>query len=262
MLLAALAVACAKRDSSFDKPPTRTVFTKAAPTVGAKRQESSELSMKVAMNVDGGRSEVAISESVKRTEEIIDVAGDAITKTKVTFDDVKSTQPSALPGKTFVVEARDGGLEIVRIALRDAKANADTDAKTDAREVEKYLRNLGKPDPMLAALPSGGVSPGERVDGVAKVIGDQLRESGDGMTASDVVVTFKETRGEDGVFDVSLKLTKDEGSTKMTITVKGDVWVSTKTSSTTRMDLAGPVTISGATTGSGTMSMKLDAKGL
>jgi hypothetical protein len=48
----------------------------------------------------------------------------------------------------------------------------------------------------------------------------------------------------------------------MTIAVKGDVWVSTKTSSTTRMDLAGPVTISGSTTGAGTMTMKLDAKGL
>ena len=82
------------------------------------------------------------------------------------------------------------------------------------------------------------------------------------MTATDVVVTFKEQRGEDGVFDVALKLAKDEGATKMTIAVKGDVWVSTKTSSTTRMDLAGPVAISGAATGAGTMTMKLDAKGL
>ena len=253
VLLAVLLFACTKPDPALDKPVTRTLFTKAAPAVGAKRQESSELSMKVSMNVDGGRSEISISESVKRTEEIIDVAGDAITKTKVTFDEVKSTQPSALTGKTFVVEAKDGRIDVV--AAKD-------DAKADAKEVEKYLKNLGKPDPMLAALPSGGVAPGEKVDGVAKVISAQLRDSGDGMIASDVVVTFKEKRGEDGVFDVGLKLTKDEGATKMTIAVKGDVWVSTKTSSTTRMDLAGPVTISGAKTGTGTMTMKLDAKAL
>ena len=209
--------------------------------------------MKVTMTVDGGRSEVTISESVKRTEEILAVAGDAITKTKVTFDAVQSTGPSTVAGKTFVVEAKGGRIEVI-----DAKA----DAGADAKEVEKYLKNLGKPDPMLAALPAGGVSPGEKVDGVAKVISDQLRDSGDGMTATDVVVTFKEKRGEDGVFDVALKLTKDEGPTKMTIAVKGDVWVSTKTSSTTRMDLAGPVAISGGTTGTGTMTMKLDAKPL
>lgn len=209
--------------------------------------------MAVAMTVDGGRSDVKISESVKRTEEVLAVAGDAITKTRVTFDDVKSTQPSTLAGKTFVVEAKADRIDVV--AAKD-------DGKADAKEVEKYLKNLGKPDPMLAALPAAGVSPGEKVDGVAKVISDQLRDSGDGMVASDVVVTFKEKRGEDGVFDVALKLTKDEGTTKMTIAVKGDVWVSTKTSSTTRMDLAGPVAISGATTGAGTMTMKLDAKGL
>lgn len=82
---------------------------------------------------------------------------------------------------------------------------------------------------------------------------------------SDVVVRFEEQRGDDGVFAVALRLTKDEGGTKTTIAVKGDVWVSTKTSATTRMELSGPVTISGgdsAPSGSGTMTMKLDAKGL
>lgn len=261
ILLAALLAACKRPDPqtdaavSLESPATATLFLKAAPVVGAKRRESSELSMTVAMTVDGGRSIVSVSEVVKRTEEILAVSGNAITKAKVTFDSVQSTQPSTIAGKTFVVEAKNGNLEV-----RDARDLPVSNA--EAKEVEKHLKNLGKPDPMVAALPVDGVVAGQKVEGVARVITDQLKDSGDGMTVDDVVVSFKERRGDDGVFDVALKLTKDEGLTKMTIAVKGDVWVSTKTSSTTRMDLSGPVTIAGGPDGTGTMSMKLDAKGL
>lgn len=265
-LVAALFMACKTSDSpqrdaatSFDKPATRTLFTKAAPIVGAKRQESSELAMTLAMKVDGGATEMNIRESVKRTEEILAVSGDAITKAKVVFDSVQSTGPSTIAGKTFIVEAKDG-----KIDVRDEQGKAAS--PTDAKEVEKHMKNLGKADPMLAALPSAGVVPGEKVDAIARAISDQLKDPGEGMIANEVVVTFKEQRGDDGIFDVALKLTKDEGATKMVIAVKGDVWVSTKTSSTARMDLSGPVTIAGGelmkTEGSGKMTMKLEAKGL
>lgn len=262
VILAAL-VACTKPDPAPDAAAAtaaaRTVFTKAAPVVGAKRRESSELVMTMSMTVDGRRSDVNVSESVKRTEEILAVNGDAITKAKVTFDSVESSQASAVVGKTFVVEAKDGKLDV-----RDAEGKPAPPGQ--AREVEKHLESLGRPDPMLAALPPAGVVPGEKVDGVARAISDQLKDRGDGMTVSDVVVTFKERRGDDGVFDVALKLTKDEGATKMVIAVKGDAWVSTKTSWPTKMDLAGPVTIAGGRTvkteGSGKMSMKMEATGL
>lgn len=261
ILLAASLAACRKPEpqsdaaASLERPATATLFRKAAPVVGAKRQESSELSMTVAMTADGGRADVSVSEVVKRTEQILAVSGNAITKTTVTFDSVQSTQPSTIAGKTFVVEAKTGKLEV-----RDSHDHSVSDA--EAKEVEKHMKNLGKPDPMVEALPADGVVPGQKVEGVARVITDQLKDSGEGMTVGDVVVSFKERRGDDGIFDVALKLTKDEGLTKMTIAVKGDVWVSTKTSSTTRMDLTGPVTISGGPSGTGTMSMKLDAKGL
>lgn len=262
ILLAAVLVACKTPDPRMDATPapaTTTLFTKAAPIVGAKRQESSELTMTVAMTVDGGRSNVSVSEAVKRTEEVLAVSGDAVTKAKVTFDSVQSTQPAALAGKTFVVEAKDGKLDV-----RDVHGKPASPA--EAKEVEKHLKGLGKPDPMLAALPANGVVAGQKVEGVARVISDQVKEGGDGISVCDVVVTFKEQRGDDGVFDVSLQLTKDEGTTKMTIAVKGDIWVSTKTSATTKMDLSGPVTMSGGqmlkTDASGNMSMKLEAKGL
>jgi hypothetical protein len=258
LLAAGLACfACTKPDphadaaATLDKGATRTLFTKAAPVVGAKRQESSELTMTLVMTVDGGRSDVNIRESVKRTEEILAVNGEAITKERVTFDDVQSTGPTSIKGKTFVVEAKGSKIEVL-------------EGTGDAREVERHLKNLGKPDPMLAALPSDGVAVGQRVEGVARAISDQLEESD--MRVSDVVVTFKERRGDDGIFDVALKLTKDDGATKMSITVQGDVWVSTRTSSTTKMDLSGPVTIGGGrmtkTEGSGKMAMKMEAKSL
>ena len=260
VLAAVLAVAaCKKEPSSFDKPVTRTLFARAAPVVGGKRRESSELVMTMAMTVDGRRSDSNVSESVKRTEEILAVSGDAVTKAKVTFDEVESSQASTLAGRSFIVEAKDGKLDV-----RDAEGKPA--ALDQAKEAERHLKNLGKPDPMLAALPANGVVPGEKVDGVARVISDQLKESGDGMTVSEVVVTFKEQRGEEGVFDVALKLTKDDGASKMQIAVRGDAWVSTKTGWATKMNLEGPVTISGGeklkTEGSGKMSMKMEAKSL
>jgi hypothetical protein len=235
------------------------LFTRAAPVVGAKRQESSARVMSLTMTVDGRPTDVNVSESVKRTEEILAVSGDAVTKAKVTFDSVESTGPSTIAGKTFVVEAKEG-----KIDVRDEHGKVADAA--EAKEVEKHVKNLGKVDPMLAALPPNGVVAGERVDPIARAISDQLKDAGDGMIANDVVVTFKEQRGDDGIFDVALKLTKDEGATRMVIEVKGDAWVSTKTGWPTKMDLAGPVTIAGGqlmkTEGSGKMTMKMDAKGL
>jgi hypothetical protein len=246
-------LACTKSEPPPPVAATPTMFLKAAPVVGAKREESSQLTMSLAMTVDGGRSDVNVRESVKRTEEILAVKGEAITKERVTFDAVQSTGPTTIAGKTFVVEAKDGKIEVL-------------EGTGDAREVERHLKNLGKPDPMLTALPVAGVVPGQNVEGVARVISEQLKDTGEGMVASDVVVTFKERRGEDGIFGVAMKLTKDEGAMKMTIAVKGDVWVSTKTSSTTKMDLSGPVTIAGGqmskTEGAGTMTMKMEAKSL
>jgi hypothetical protein len=259
LVLAAL-LACTKPDPAPDAATAmRTVFTKAAPTVGTKRQESSELVMTIAMTIDGRRSEMNVSESVKRTEEILAVDGDAVTKVKATFDSVQSDRPSAIAGKTFIVESKNGKLEV-----RDPQGN--TASAADARDVERHLKNVGKPDPMLTALPPAGVAPGQRVDGVARAISEQLKEGGDGMSVSDVVVTFKEQRGDTGVFDVALKLTKDDGAMKMEIAVKGDAWVSTKTSWPTKMDLSGPLTIAGGqaakTEGSGKMTMKMEAKSL
>jgi hypothetical protein len=256
---AALVSACTKPDVAPDAAAaSRTVFVKAAPVVGARRQESSELVMTIAMTVDGRHSDMSVSESVKRTEEILAVSGDAVTKAKVTFDSVQSTQPSTIAGKTFIVEAKDGKLDV-----RDDQGKAALAA--DAKDVERHLKNVGKAEPMLTALPAIGVMPGQKVDGVARAIADQLRESGDGMTVSDVVVTFKEQRGDTGVFDVALKLSRDDGTMKMEIAVKGDAWVSTKTSWPTKLDLSGPVTIAAGqakTDGSGKMSMKLEAKNL
>lgn len=258
-LVLAAVLGCKKDPPALDKPVTPTVFAKVVPVAGAKRRESSELTMALSLATDGGRANVNVRESVKRTEEILAVTGDAVTKTKVTFDSVEATQPSVVGGKTFVVESKDAKLDVRDEQGKPAPAD-------QAKEVEKHLKNLGKPDPMLAALPTGGVLPGQKVEGVAKAIRDQLKDDGDGMVANDVVVTFKEQRGDDGVFDVALELVKDEGSSKMVIKVQGAAWVSTKTSSTTKMELTGPVSIGGGsmskTEGSGTMTMKMESKSL
>jgi hypothetical protein len=264
VVLAAL-LACKKPDPAPVPPApdaagmTRTVFTKAAPVVGAKRQESSDLDMAISMTVDGKRNDTTVKEWVRHSDEVLAVNGDAITKVRTTFDSVAGTQPSAITGKTYVVESKDGKIDVRDAQDKPAPAN-------EAKEVEKNLKNLGKPDAMSAALPAIGVVPGQKVDAVAKALSDQLRDTGESTTAKDVVVTFKEQRGDEGVFDVALKLVKDEGAMSMVIDVKGETFVSTKTGATTRMNLTGPITVSGGNLvkadGSGKMSMKMESKAL
>jgi len=266
LVAAALAlVACSKTDppraDASTAPAAAATFAKAAPVVGAKRTESSELSLTLAMTVDGKKSDTKVVEIVRHTDEILAVSGEAVSKVRVTFDEVSSTQQpaSAIKGKTYVVEAKDG-----RIDVRDA--NDKPAPPSEAREVEKQFKNLGKPDPMLGALPTGGVMPGQKVDSIAQAITEQLKDSGEAIAVKDVVVTFRETRGDEGVFVVLLTMTKNEGTMTMQVALKGEAGVSTKTGASTKLHLAGPVTIGGGATvkadGSGEMLMKTETKSL
>lgn len=263
LLAATLVLAACKKDAPPDADAGAisaaakgTSFTKIAPAVGTKRQESSDLRMTMAMTVDGRKDDTSVTESVRRTDEVLAVAGNVVTKVKTKFETVESTQPSAIAKKTYVVEAKDGKLDV-----RDEQGKPSPPG--EAREVEKHFKNLGKPDPMLAALPATALVPGQKVDAIAEALTEHVKEPGESMTVKDVVVTFREGRAEEGIFDVTMKLTKEEGPVSMVIDVKGETWVSTKTGATTKMTLAGPIRVAGGNAvkvdGSGKMSMKMEA---
>lgn len=218
------------------EPGTR--FTKVAPAVGQTREETSDITMTLK-----GASTV---ERSKRIEKVLAVTGDTVTKMQVKFE---SAEPNAaVVGKTYVVDAN---------AITDEAGKAA--APGEAKDVRKIYRAIGKPDPIAASLPTAALHPGEKVDALAKAIGEQMKDDGEGITAEGVVVTFKEARGDIGVFDVSLKLAKNEPPVTMTIDAKGEAWVSTKDGQTTKLDLKGPITIHGGPLeGTGEMTMKLE----
>jgi hypothetical protein len=253
-----------------------TVFRKVLPSVGSKREESSDMTMSVAMRVDvAGRNQnvdMIAKEIVKHVDEVLAVNGDAITKEKVTFGTVaakrteagkEKSDPSPVSGKTYVVESKDG-----KIDVRDENGKGVSGA--EEKDVRKQLKSLGKADPMFAALPQAALVPGQKVDAIAKALTEQLKEESEETTVKDVVVTFKEQRGEDGVFAVALKLTKEEGPMAMEIDVTGEALVSTKTGWPTKMSLAGPIHVGPGkasalgmnVSGSGKMAMQIETKSL
>jgi len=248
------------------KVPDGTVFTKKAPTVGSKREESADTHMTMDLTVDTGNgkpksSAMEVKGVEKRLEEVLAVSGDAPTKLKVTFSEKTETmkegdkerpKKSALAGKTYVVDATGA-----KLAVTDEKGKPAPSA--EAKEVEKQYKTLGKPEPMLAAMPSTPLQPGDPVPALAKALEEEMTAKADGMVVSNTTVVFKEAKGDEGIFDVGFTLSKDEGPMSMKIDMKGPIKVSKATSSPTAMNLKGPLTVSAKSDPKG--KMKMDGKG-
>lgn len=261
------------------KPEDKTVsFAKKSPAVGQKTEETDDMDMTLSMNVDAQgtgkpqKTDTSSDDSVKYTQEVLAASGDSIGKVRASFDkvDEKSKQngketkkASVIAGKTYVVEAKNGKIEV-----SDDKGKAAPAA--EAKEVQKHFQSLGKPDPVLAGLPAMPLKPGDKVDSLAKAITDEMKEESDGMKVSDVAVIYKEKSGDDGLFDVTMKMAKEDGAMTMAMDLKGQLRVSTKTGLASQMDLKGPITVGTKVDpkskakydGSGSVTMKLQQKAI
>lgn len=256
--------------------PKGTTFSYKMPTVGSKRDDTSAMSMSLTVDPTGTgkaqKSEMAMAESVHKTEEVMAVNGDAVTKVKVKYEsyDTKATEAgkekkksSPLAGKTYLVEAKDGKIEV-----RDEKGKFVP--AVEGNDVEKQYHTLGKPDPMGAAMPKTPLKPGDRADSIAKAIQEQMKAGSDGMNVSDITVTLREIKGDVGVFDVALKLSKEEGPMSMSMDMKGETDIVAATGEPMLLDIKGPITIGAKPDakskmkmdGSGSMSMKMERKKL
>ncbi|GAC1355375.1 MAG: hypothetical protein NVSMB47_08830 [Polyangiales bacterium] len=260
--LAAVLVLAACKKEEGAKPETKSgppatgeapMFTKKAPVANQKAEETSKMKLGLTLDIDPTGSGKTVStkmdstQSETRDEEILAVAGDAITKLKVTYasldssmnDGTKDTKtPDPRAGKTYVVDAKDGKVEILG---EDGKPTVPVEATM----VEKDYHRLGKPDPIAAALPARTLKAGESVPELADAIKAMLKESGGGkeMDVSDVSATFKEKSGDEGVFDIGVTLGKTEGPMKMSMPLKGELHVRTTDGQMASMKLAGPVSV-------------------
>jgi hypothetical protein len=223
---------------------TGTKFTKKQPAVGAKRTEDvkSDLAMKLTMA--GKVNDMQMTESVKKEEEVLEVANNAIMKIKVTFaEDTKSmaeggkpakAKPSAIAGKTYTVASKDGKL----VVLNDKDKPAP---KPEASLVEKQYKSLGKPDPMLAAMPERALKDGDEVPELSDALAKAMKEHDEKTIIEGAKVTFKKKDGDNGLFDIAMTIKSGEGPFKMSVPLTGtlslrmaDAWPST-------MDLTGPL---------------------
>jgi hypothetical protein len=237
-------------------------------SVGMKRRESDVTTTSMAMNIDAGGGQpvttsMTMTDTDTETRELLAVHGNVATKVRVTFDrreqrlveNGKETQkPSRVAGKSYVVEAKDGKLEV-----RDPAGALVP--KEEADEVAKHFESLGRPDPVASALPDS-LRPGERVETVARSLREYLALVS-GMTVSDVSVVFKERQGDEGVFTLAMTMAKQDERIAITISLAGEMRVSTRTKETTRVDLSGPLEVAPSASsrlkvdGSGTMTMKM-----
>jgi hypothetical protein len=228
-------------------------FARETPRVGQKHREASDLTMKLRLLVDPGNGRPATSDlemraSTKQTEEVLALNAGAPAKVKVTFDSVDETtteegreqkHPSPVSGKTYVVESRDGKLE-----TRDAEGKLAP--RAEATEVEKHFRSLGEIDPFLQALPTTPLTPGTKVESLARALEHYVALGADGMKVSDVTATFKEKSGDEGVFAVALTVTKEEPTMRLSIALAGDLRVSTTTGEPTSISISGPIAVTAA----------------
>lgn len=243
----------------------KATFTKKAPAASQKHEEKSSMKMDLTLDVEeGGKkktSTIKQTESETRTEEILAVKGDAITKVKVTYADISGAmgdgkddhkKTDARSGKTYIVEYLDG-----KLAITDADGKKVVPA--EATPVEKDFAMLGKEDPVAAAIPNRALKPGEDVPEVAKAIESLLKSTGGkDMDVSGATAKFREQKGDEGIFDVTVTLGKTDGPMKMSIPLKGEMRVRTATSDTSGVKLAGPIVV---TTADGEKKTKMDGKG-
>ncbi|MGC4118617.1 MAG: hypothetical protein QM765_29475 [Myxococcales bacterium] len=250
-----------------------TTFSRKPLAVGTRVEERGLMQMTMSMKVEaaGKAQEVSmdLSEREVKSQEYLALEGDAPSKVRTTWQEktsvakengVEKPKPSELAGKTFVVEAQKNAPPAV------AAADGQPLSEAVVAEVQKEHRSLGKPDPVRAAMPARALSPGQKVPELAKAVTDALsRDNDDGMKISNVSVTFKGATGDEGRFDVTLRMAKAEGPVAMTIDLKGELKVSCASSLPNSLKLAGPIAVKPAPggpkglaiSGKGQMSMEL-----
>jgi hypothetical protein len=193
---------------------------------------------------------------------ILDVDNDKIKKVEVFFEkmeetnkdgDVESTKVDPISGKTYLIEDKDGNLEIT---YPDGKIPADEEIKyiTDNEkelDQENYLDNLT-------------INIGDRVPALESVIKNQfLNILNTDKNDNNISVYFKELRDYDnvkcGVFDIKIdtKAPIPDTSLEMNISLAGEILITVDSSNPIFLKLEGPISMDGTVSNEGqTMVMK------
>src|SRR4029079_10219170 len=130
---------------------------------------------------------------------------------------------------------------------KDGKLTITTDKdkpapKAEAALVEKKYKTLGKPDPMLNAMPDRALKDGEEVPELSEALAKTMKDQDDKTTVEGTKVTFKRKDGYNGIFDIASTVKRCNGPFKVSVPRKGTLAVRTVDACPASMDLTGPLT--------------------
>lgn len=255
-------------------------FTLRAPVVGDVVEEREQLEVHLALEVGQGAKakgiELTQKDSIVRKTKVLAVDGKAVTKLEVTYveraesvsqNGKEKKGKGAVAGHTYVLTAKDGKIEIAD----DKGAAVPAD---QARFVLRSHRALGKPDAVLAGLPST-LKVGAAVPSLAAALEQRMHSQGDDApTLTDVKVKLASVKDGVATFELTFSMSstggaKGKGGSVTQAKLKGTLEIRTADGLVSSLLLEGPLTLApdpkaagpkGKATGTGDMKMSFSAK--
>lgn len=184
--------------------------------------------------------------------DILAADGKTILKTKVTFSAYSKvetndgkTKDSTPPvtGKSYVAEFKDKKIVILDESRKKVSAKEEKAVKSEVNDI------LGKPDPLITALPGGPMKVGDTADSLSEALRELLAEGENDkveLTEPHVTLSKIEMQGSDkvGVFDMKAKINFKQGFS-MVMDLTGTMTVRESDGKVTNMTLKGPLTMTG-----------------
>jgi hypothetical protein len=225
-------------------------ITRKPTTVGEKR--SVDHTTDLTMNLAFGPKKIEFSEQEvsKRSEEVLALDGDTVTKVKVSYQTRKKTKTdngrtgapdkTKLDGRVVIVESVKGK---VVITAEDGKP---LDAPSKAAVAKDYKR-FGKPDKTAQALPTRALKVGEEVKELTDALTTEMKEDMDGekqgMVAENAKVVLEKADNGVATFHLSMTLRMTKGILKGTIPLAGSFVVRASDGALLKTDNAGPINL-------------------
>jgi hypothetical protein len=225
-------------------------ITRQPPKVGDKR--TVDHTTNVTMNLAFGPKKIDFSEdeTSKRTEEVMALDGETITKMKVGYQSRKKTKTdngrTGAPDKTKL----DGRVVIVEYVKGKVVITAEDGPPLDAaskKAVEKDYKRFGKPDKAAAALPTRPLKVGDEVKELTDALTTEMKEDMDGekqgMVAENAKVVLEKADNGVATFKLTMTLRMTKGILKGTIPLTGSFVVRASDGSLLKSDNAGPLNL-------------------
>jgi hypothetical protein len=232
-------------------------FTQHTPMKDQVIGEQSATDMTMSMTIKKGDkvlSEVTLrqGETEKKKVTILAATDKAVTSVRCEYlekstiegaaADKERKKASVVSGKTYLVTAKNGKIEVVNATGRPVSGK-------ERSEVAKDNQNLGKPNKTADLLPDRLIAVGETLTPPASVIRSMMHSDDDSMELKDISLTLKGIEGSGatraGVFDMSLRVggSNKKGAMPVQMELAGSLKILVDSMLPVEMILSGPISM-------------------